>query len=54
MQYNKELIQKIIPTLSFQFPYELDDFAENFYFENYITANILKQVKNICFLYESK
>lgn len=35
MQYNKELIQKIIPTLSFQFPYELDDFAENFYFENY-------------------
>lgn len=35
MTYNKELIQQIIPTLSFKFPYNLDDFAEHFYFENY-------------------
>ena len=33
--YNKSLIEKIIPTLSFKFPYTVDDYAEHFYFENY-------------------
>lgn len=33
--YDKELISNIIPTLSFKFPYEINDYAENFYFENY-------------------
>lgn len=35
MKYNKELISQIIPTLSFSFPYEIDDYANHFYFENY-------------------
>lgn len=30
-----ELVNKIIPTLNFDFPYEAKDFAENLYFENY-------------------
>ena len=33
--YNKELITQIIPTLSFEFPYSVDDYAEHMYFENY-------------------
>lgn len=33
--YNKELISQIIPTLNFEFPYSVDDYAENMYFENY-------------------
>lgn len=33
--YNKELISQIIPTLNFEFPYPIDDYAENMYFENY-------------------
>lgn len=33
--YNKELIAGIIPTLSFEFPYDIDDYADNMYFENY-------------------
>lgn len=33
--YNKELINKIIPTLSFTFPYSVDDYADHMYFENY-------------------
>lgn len=30
-----ELVNKIIPTLNFDFPYEANDFAKNLYFENY-------------------
>ena len=33
--YNKELISQIIPTLNFEFPYDVDDYAEHMYFENY-------------------
>ncbi len=33
--YNKELITQIIPTLNFEFPYSIDDYAEHMYFENY-------------------
>lgn len=33
--YNKKLIEKIIPTLNFKFPYSVDDYSENLYFENY-------------------
>lgn len=33
--YNKELITQIIPTLSFKFPYSIDDYSEHMYFENY-------------------
>lgn len=33
--YNKELICKIIPTLSFRFPYTADDYSNHMYFENY-------------------
>ena len=33
--YNKELITQIIPTLTFEFPYSIDDYAEHMYFENY-------------------
>ena len=33
--YDKELINKIIPTLCFKFPYDADDYAEHMYFENY-------------------
>lgn len=33
--YNKELIAQIIPTLNFEFPYSIDDYAEHMYFENY-------------------
>ena len=33
--YNKELIAQIIPTLNFEFPYSVDDYAEHMYFENY-------------------
>ena len=35
IMYNKELITQIIPTLSFEFPYSVDDYAEHMYFENY-------------------
>lgn len=31
----KNLIEKIIPTLTFKFPYSVDDYAENLYLENY-------------------
>lgn len=30
-----ELVNKIIPTLNFDFPYKANDFAKNLYFENY-------------------
>lgn len=33
--YNKELITQIIPTLNFEFPYDVDDYSEHMYFENY-------------------
>ena len=33
--YNKDLITKIIPSLSFKFPYNADDYSEHMYFENY-------------------
>mgnify|MGYP003308770607 CR=1 FL=1 len=33
--YNKELITQIIPTLSYEFPYSADDYAEHMYFENH-------------------
>jgi DNA polymerase III alpha subunit len=33
--YNKDLITKIIPSLSFKFPYDIDDYSEHMYFENY-------------------
>jgi len=33
--YNKKLITQIIPTLNFEFPYSIDDYAEHMYFENY-------------------
>ena len=32
---NSELIKEIIPNLSFEFPYDIDDYIENFYMENY-------------------
>jgi len=31
----KSIIEKIIPTLSFEFPYSIDDYLENLYVENY-------------------
>jgi len=31
----RNLIEKIIPTLNFKFPYTVDDYAENLYLENY-------------------
>lgn len=31
----KNLIEKIIPTLTFEFPYSINDYAENLYLENY-------------------
>jgi len=31
----RELIEKIIPSLSFKFPYNVDDYLENLYCENY-------------------
>ena len=31
----KELIEKIIPKLRFNFPYEIDDYSSNLYMENY-------------------
>jgi len=31
----KDIIQKIINTLSFSFPYSVDDYLENLYMENY-------------------
>lgn len=34
MKRNK-LIEEIIPTLNFKFPYEINDYCENLYFENY-------------------
>lgn len=34
MRRNK-LIEEIIPTLNFKFPYEINDYCENLYFENY-------------------
>lgn len=34
MDRNK-LIKEIIPTLNFKFPYEVNDYCENLYFENY-------------------
>ena len=34
-KYNKGLVKQIIPTLSFKFPYDIDDYSEHFYFENY-------------------
>lgn len=33
--YDKELIRKIIPTLRFKFPYDIDDYSQHMYFENY-------------------
>lgn len=33
--YNKQLITQIIPTLRFEFPYSIDEYAEHMYFENY-------------------
>ncbi len=33
--YDIDLIKKIIPTLTFPFPYSPEDYAENFYLENY-------------------
>jgi DNA polymerase III alpha subunit len=35
MNNRKALIEKIIPTLHFKFPYDVDDYAKNLYFENY-------------------
>lgn len=35
MNDRKTIIEKIIPTLHFKFPYEIDDYAQNLYFENY-------------------
>ena len=35
MNNRKTLIEKIIPTLHFKFPYDVDDYAKNLYFENY-------------------
>lgn len=35
MDNRKTLIEKIIPTLHFKFPYDVDDYAKNLYFENY-------------------
>ena len=31
----KSLVEKIIPTLNFKFPYSIDDYSEHLYFENY-------------------
>ena len=31
----KQLIEKIIPKLKFKFPYSVEEYAENLYFENY-------------------
>lgn len=33
--YNKEIISQIIPTLSFKFPYSVEEYSEHMYFENY-------------------
>lgn len=42
----KQLINKIIPTLSFKFPYSIDNYAHNLYMENYhchkMESNILQ------------
>lgn len=51
----KNLIEKIIPTLTFKFPYSVDDYAENLYLENYhchkdfsnvSTADCAESIKN--------
>ena len=33
--FDKKLIEKIIPTLKFNFPYSIDDYSQHMYFENY-------------------
>lgn len=42
----KEIVQKIIPTLSFKFPYDIDDYINNLYIENYhchkMESNVLQ------------
>lgn len=33
--FDKTIVSKIIPTLNFKFPYDIDDFCKNMYLENY-------------------
>ncbi len=33
--FDKKIVESIIPTLNFKFPYTVDDFCENMYLENY-------------------